>query len=85
MRYCAWENIKENRVSAETEKAIIVQRTMKKTIQTTVGELCEHLLAELPQFIEHLYRAEHQHMIIQKTRESLSDIYLFVNIDFSQN
>lgn len=83
--YYAWKTVKENRISAKTNKEIIVQRTIKKKEICSKKELVHFFLVQWPLFIEHVIRMEHQNNVVQKKKKELKDTELLTHVDFSQN
>lgn len=80
-----WITEKEQRISGKTKKDITVQRTFKKFLNGSAQEMKNHFQKNLPKFMAHVARINHQYEVCDHFKKNLSDKDILLQIDFSQN
>lgn len=75
---------KEQRVSIRTKKEIEAVRTVKKHVDTTIGDWKILFLEKFQQYREHVYGMLHQQEVMRDLEKSLTEQDLLSNMDFSQ-
>lgn len=83
--YNKWVSKSEERISAKTNKEIIVKLTKKEKRSLNTEDMQKYLDSEVEKFMEHCYRYFHQKNTLDKLRKSIPMDTCVIIIDFSEN